>query len=443
MNKNNLTGWKDVLSFTFIQTVKSKAFLISYLILIILSVATIPIMTVLTSGTNGSADGKSPITKVYVENKTTLKNMDLSGVKQVDKLSNIAFTPLTEAHDTVGNRIQSSEQNSVILTINEKNNMYTLNFYKASKGPVKELNLTDLGNEVTKQFNILKLKDLGVSPDKAALIQAEVTTQVTLTDINGKPVVEENTAISFSEYWFIYGFLFIILMVNIMASTQIATSIATEKSTRVIEYLLTSVKPLALMVGKTIAMLSAVILQIGSLILVLFVSNKVSAAFLSSDGKDILSTKLPSNIFSNINIINLILCVLVILLGMLFYATLAGLAGATVSKLEELKEGLQIFTLTNVVGAYIGIAAANILMASGTNGFVTFAYLFPLSSPFLLPGAIFVGKISPLMIIGSILLLIVFIILMFRFVAKIFETLILHSGNTIKPKELIKLFKTV
>ena len=443
MNKNNLTGWKDVFSFTLTQTLKSKAFIISYVILILLSVATIPIFTALTSGSNTDSNSKSPIEKVYINNKTSFDKMDFSGVAKESTLSNLTFLPLSENYDTVANRIQNTERTSVILTISEKDGMYTLGFSKSSKGSIKDNDLATLGDAVSKEFNNIKLNALGITKDQASLIQAEVTTKVSLADVDGKPIIKQNTSISGSEYGFIYGLLFVVLMVNIMASTQIATSIVTEKSTRVIEYLLTSIRPLALIVGKTLAMLSAVIIQMGSLILILFVSNKVSAAFLSSNGKDLLSSKLPSNIFENLNIINIIICVLLILLGMIFYATLAGLAGATISKLEELREGLQLFTITNVVGAYIGIAAANILMGAGDNAFVTFAYLFPLSSPFILPGAILVGKASLLLIVAAIILQIFFIVLLFRFVAKVFETLILHTGNTIKPKELFKLSKTV
>lgn len=443
MNKNNLTGWKDVLSFTFMQTIKNKTFMISYIILIIISVATIPIFTVLTSGSSQNSTGATPISKVYVENKTSFDKIDLTGVNKTPNFANIKFEPLKEDYTTVADRIQKTEQTSVLLTISDKDNIYTLAFAKASKGAVKDGSLAELGNEVTKQFNDFRLISLGATKEQAQLIQSEVSVKTTLADVEGKEIIKENTSISGPEYWFIYGILFAVLMINIMASTQIATSIVTEKSTRVIEYLLTSVRPLALMVGKTIATLGAVVIQMGSLLIIVFISNKVSAAFLSSDGKDVLSTQLPTNIFDNLNILNLVICILFIILGMIFYATLASLAGATVSKLEELREGLQIFTLTNVAGAYIGIAAANFLMGSGDSAFVTFAYLFPLSSPFILPGAILVGKVSPILIVSAILLQIFFIIVLFRFVARVFETLILHTGNTIKIKELFKISKSV
>ena len=147
--------------------------------------------------------------------------------------------------------------------------------------------------------------------------------------------------------------------------------------------------------------------------------------------------------FQNLNLVNILLCFVLVILGLIFYATLAGLAGATVSKLEEINEGLTLFTLVAMVGAYVGLGAANTMMASSDNAYVIFSLLFPLSSPFLMPGAILVGKASLAMAGLAIVLQLVFIMLLFRFVAKVYETLVLHNGNKIKVKDLVKLSKTV
>jgi ABC-2 type transport system permease protein len=442
MKRSSIAGWKDVFSFTFKQTMKSKAFIISYVILVLLVAVSMPVISLITASGKEDPNAPSPVKKVYVENKTSLPNMDFSGTLKEKALSGITFEMMKGDYDTVSDRIEKSEKDSVILTISERNGMYSLAFVKASKGPVKESHMTTLGNALAEQFEAFKINALGITDDQAAMLHATVDTKVSMLDVNGAPVVKKDTKISGSEYGFIYGLLFVVLMVNSIASGQIATSIVTEKSTKVIEYLLTSVKPLALMVGKVIAMLTTVIIQMVSLVVVLFVSNQVSAMIVPDNGGDVISTYLPSNIFENLNILNIIFCLILILLGLIFYATLAGLAGATVSRLEEIQEGLTLFTFTNLIGAYIGIAAANVLMGAGDNGFVTFAFLFPLSSPFVLPGAILIGKASIPMIAAAIVLQFLFAVLLFKFVAKVFETLILHSGNTIKIKEVIKIFKT-
>ena len=441
MKKSNITGWKDVLSFTLIQTLKSKAYIITLMFLIIMSLVSMPIVASITSGGKKDTSGPSPVKKVYVNNETALPDMEFSELLADDNMKHIVFEPLLEDYDTVAERIEKDEQESVLFTLSDREGMFSLAFVKASKGSVKNGSLEALGAAVALQFEAFRINTLGITEEQTAMLGAEVKAAVTMSDINGEAIIKKDTSITGSEYWVIYGILFFIFMVNMMASTQIATSIVVEKSTRVVEYLLTSVRPLALMIGKILAMLTAVLIQMLSIVVALFVSNKVSAMLTTDGGDSILATYLPTDIFQNLNFVNILLCFIVIILGMFFYGTLAGMAGATVSRIEEMNEGMTIFSLVNVAGMYIGLAAANVLMAAGENAFVTFSLLFPLSSPFLLPGAILVGKASLPIALGSISLLLVFIVLLSRFVAKVYETLILHNGNTIKLKALFKISK--
>lgn len=440
MKKSSLTGWKDVFSFTLIQTLKNKAYIISSIIIIVLMFVSIPALQRILGG-DDQLDKPSPIQKVYVINETPLLDLDFNNQIQDEFLNHITFEVSQETKDTITKRIEESENTSVLLTLSETDGNYSLAFIKSKEGSVNDTSLEKLGEAVSSTFYILKIKAMDISPEQAAFLDTKVSTSLTMTDIDGNPIIKEDTSITGSEYWFVYGLLFIIMMVNIMAGTQVATAIATDKSTRVIEYLLTSVRPLALMVGKVLSMLVAVLVQLISMTIVVSISNKVFSS--ASFNGNSLAQFLPQDIFQNINLLNIILCLITVALGLIFYGVLAGLAGATVSKLEDLQEGLTLFTIANLVGVYIGLGAANVLMASGTNTYVMFSLLFPLSSPFILPGAVLVGKASMGVVAIAIGLQIIFIILLFKFVAKIYEALILHNGNTIKPKDLFKLSKTV
>jgi len=443
MKKSNISGWQDVFIFTLKQTLKSKAFIISYVILIALALVSMPLINKLTSAGTEDVNAPSPVQKVYISNETTLPAVDFSELLKDEQMSHIIFETMKEDYNVVTERIETKENESVILTLTETNGLYSLTFVKASNGPVKDSNMTLLSSAIVEQFENFRITTLGITDEQNSMLKAAIETKVSMTDASGNPIIKEDTSISFSEYWFIYGLLFIVMMVNIMASTQIATSIVTEKSTRVIEYLLISVKPLALMVGKILAMLTAVLFQMVSMVIVLFLSNTISARLSSGSSESIMAQYIPKDIFHNLNILNILLCLILIILGMVFYATLAGLTGATVSRLEDLSEGLMLFTFTNLIGAYVGIGAASVLMGAGVNGYVIFTFLFPLSSPFILPGAILIGKASLPIVAGAIVLQVIFILLLFKFVAKVYETLILHNGNTIKLKELIKLSKIV
>lgn len=440
MKKSNITGWKDVYSFTLIQTLKNKAFIISFVFMLVLMLVSMPLLNRFVIG-DDNTNQSSPIQKVYINNETSLSALDFSNLKKDERFAYITFEEKQEAYETISNRIETLEHQSILLTLSEENGMFSLNFEKASNGPIKDATLSQLGEAVSMEFQILKLKAMGVTEEQAALLDAKVESSIYFADVEGNPVIEKDTSITSTEYWFVYGLLFITMMVNMMASIQVATSIVTEKSTRVVEYLLISVRPLALMVGKVLAMLTAVLLQMVTMVAMVFVSNRFTSNI--NSGGNTLSQLLPKDILQNLNMINIVLCFATILLGFIFYAVLASMSGATVSKLEDINEGLTLFTMTNLVGVYIGLGAANVLMGSGINSYVIFSLLFPLSSPFLLPGAILVGKASLPLVAGAIVLQIVFTMLLFKFVAKVYETLILHTGNKIKVKDLFKLSKTV
>lgn len=439
MKKSSISGWRDVFAFTLTQTLKNKAYRISFLIMALIAVVSMPLIQFLTKGGEANSAETSPVAKVYVQNETSLPELDFSLLKQTDTFKDTVFTNLTEDYDTVSQRIEKSERDSVILTIKEQNNSFVLAFAKASKGPVKDGAIALLGEKMTDTFHSLRLTAGGVTKEQNELIGAKVNTKTVKLDAQGNPVLETDKAISMNEYWFIYGILFFLMMVNLMASSHVASSVVMEKSSRIVEYLLISVKPLALMVGKILAMLCAVLIQIISLMVLVFVSNKVSASMSSGSKAGIMNQYIPDNIFQNLNIGNILLCLILIGLGMIFYAVLAGMAGATVSKMEELNEGMTLLTIATLIGVYIGIGAANVLMGSGSNAYVIFAFLFPLSSPFILPGAILIGKADFLIAAGAIILQIILNILMFSFVASIYETLILHNGNRIRLKDLFKL----
>lgn len=441
MKKTNLTGVGNVFSFTLTQTLKSKSFITTLIIMLTISLMSMPIINIITGGLKDQ-NAPNPIKKVYVNNESTLSDLDFTGLLTDDTFTHIAFEKMNESYDTVADRIQTQEKASIILTISDKQGVFDLSFVKASDGPVGKGDLQQLGSAITEKFNVLRINSLGIAPEQLQMIFSPVSTSVSQADADGQLILEEDTTISQVEYYFVYGILFIILMVSTISGSLIATAIVTEKSTRVIEYLLITVKPLALMVGKVLATLVATLIQTGSMVLVFFISNIITKNFLSSTGESILTKYLPANIFDNLNILNIIVCFILMLLGLLFYAILASFAGATVSKLEEIQEGMTLFSLISIVGAYIGIGAAATLMSNGESAFATFALLFPLSSPFLLPGVLLIGKTNLIIVALGAVLEIIAILLLFKLVASVFEILILHNGNTIKPKELIKFFKT-
>jgi len=68
MKKSNITGWQDVFTFTLVQTLKNKAFIVSYIIMLVMALVSMPLVSKLVSGSDDIITGPIPVNKVYINN---------------------------------------------------------------------------------------------------------------------------------------------------------------------------------------------------------------------------------------------------------------------------------------------------------------------------------------------------------------------------------------
>ena len=439
MKRDSIRGWKDVFTFTLVQTLKSKSYRVSIIVMLAIILVSMPLMNIFLLSDVTAGPENSVVEKVYLYNMTMYRNLDMES-ELPEGYRHIVFENATEALETVQQRICEEETNAVILSLAEDESYCYIQFLRAPEGDVSMLELQQLGQFVENAYTKAKITMLGVTDEQMEFLKTSVVASSSVVDTESAVVIED-TSITNSEYWFVYGVLFVVLMISVVASTQVATSIVQEKSSRIVEYLLTSIRPLALIVGKVLAMLVTVMIQLIVLLIGGFISTKIGEA-VSGTGSNAITQFLTPEILLNLNLGNIILGLLTAGAGLILYATLAGLCGATASRMEEANDSLMLFTVTALVGAYIGMGAAGSLMGIGDNAFVTFALIFPLSSAFLLPGALLVGKADALVAVIAIFVLLVAVILMFLFVAKVYESLILHTGSRIKMTEVFAMLKT-
>lgn len=438
MKKDSVRGWKDVFTFTLQQTLKSKAYIGTLIFMIVIAIVSMPLMNLILSNTVEEEIEKSSIEKVYLSNMTVYQSLDIAA-ELPENYQHIEFTAAKEDMETLETRLLEEEENSVVLTLKEDDQYCYIQFLCSPKREASNYELQMLGQYVQNAYTKAKVQLLGLSTEELQFFETSVVASASVVDTESA-VVLEDTSITEGEYWFIYGMMFVVLMVCVMAASQVASSIVQEKSTRVIEYLLTSVRPLAIIVGKVFAMLVSVMIQLVALVLAAFISMKLGEV-ISGEGNNVIAQFMTPEMLASLNFVNIVLGLIVAGAGMVFFSILAGLCGATASRMEDANESLSLLTILSLVGFYIGFGAAGTLMASGDNAFVTFALIFPLSSSFLLPAALLVGKAELWITLAAIVVLLLSIVLMFGFVAKVYEGLILHNGNRLKMKEVFAMAK--
>lgn len=209
---------------------------------------------------------------------------------------------------------------------------------------------------------------------------------------------------------------------------QVSSSIATEKTSKIMETLVTSTSPKTIVLGKTIGIGIVGLLQLSLIIGIALISAN---AFLD---KELLEAILDiSTITPYLGAMTLIYFIL----GYFTYALLYALTGSIISKPEDIQSANTPVALLAVVGFYLSYFT----MTNPTSELNAFASLFPISSPFCMPFRIMMGLASGVDVAISIVILIVTILIIARVAIKIYSNAILNYGTKMSLKDIIKIYR--
>lgn len=210
---------------------------------------------------------------------------------------------------------------------------------------------------------------------------------------------------------------------------QVSTSITTEKTSKIVETLVTYTKARNIVLGKTFGIGLAGLIQLLIIAIIsifsinTFVDKNMLSAFLD------LSTITPT---LGITI------VVYFILGYMEYALLYALTGSFVSNPEEVKAAATPASLIAVMSFYL----AYFTIMSPTSNLNLIASIVPFSSPFSAPFRVMIGVATPREMIMSVLILIATNILIAHIAIKVYTNAIINNGTKLSLKEIIKMYKT-
>ena len=210
---------------------------------------------------------------------------------------------------------------------------------------------------------------------------------------------------------------------------QVSTSITTEKTSKIVETLVTYTKARNIVLGKTFGIGLAGLIQLLIIAIIsifsinTFVDKNMLSAFLD------LSTITPA---LGITI------VVYFILGYMEYALLYALTGSFVSNPEEVKAAATPASLIAVMSFYL----AYFTIMSPTSNLNSIASIVPFSSPFSAPFRVMIGVATPREMIMSVLILIMTNILIAHIAIKVYTNAIINNGTKLSLKEIIKMYKT-
>ena len=440
MKRNELTGFSDVYKFTFSQAVKSKSFVVTLVIMFLGVLALFPFLAL----KSGKTEKKSKIDKVYVINETgfaDFTNDIKDGLADRKEFEKVSWETADGDVDALSKTISENHDNNVILeaVVDEEIMTFVMKVYYDPESKVGGEEASNLGSAVSEWFTDYKIEKLGASQASMDMITKNVSIKQTSTKkyLSDK----ETVVISQAEYNIVYILLMVAYFVVIFSANMVATKIVEEKTNRIVEYLMTAVRPMALILGKIAAMLTVVIGEMLLLLVGGLASKTIAEKFFDYSAKGKLSEMLSADALKAMSVGNILIAIVIIAVGIFIYALIAGLCGATVSKMEELQQGMKVFNMVLVSSFIAGLVALILMMNKGIGGYVYFTYLFPLVSVFVLPGAMMIGKVKLLMVLIAVVLQFVTALFVLWFVSRVYENVIVTNGNPLSVGDMIKIAK--
>lgn len=459
MKKSNFTGWKNVFHFEFQQATKQKAFLVFLILFCAVALFLKPVMRLIKD--NEKVEPVE-INTFYVCDESGLQ-IAFDKMELGEKYANTKIEVVDQAFvEQYSNDIEAAAEKSekihekdvcADIKYEQEKGIFTITFYKAAKTDYSKKECEGLKDAFVEEYTSAKMTAIDVNEEQMTAISAPVETEVLFADINGKEIIEEeksDTSVNFAGYTVMLVGIMIITMLVSTCGSQIATSIVIEKSSKVIEYMMTNIRPMALITGKMLSVLATTLIQFAAVGICYLVSSVATDVIFGSGAESVAQTVETAtaesssimDVLSNINIGVIGAILLLWVFGILFYCMIAGLCGASASKLDELGEALKVFQLMMLIGSYGGIAVCMMMLTDkGAGALLTAACIFPVTAPYVAPAAMIMGKISIVFPLIGLILLILVSIGLFGFTSKTFEALIFYNGKVLKLKDILAMSK--
>lgn len=406
---------KTVINFTMKDMVKRKSFVVSTIIILILIVIGFNIPNIIKSFKSDNTSHNTGDTMLIVDNNNVFEG-SLESIKNANLGYDIEITTQETNYDNVKEKIENEEIKSAILIEPQDNNIKI-------RYIVKNMNMMenvpeDIMNSLNSIYSNLQINKLGLTQEQLQSITPNFDFSLEQT--------EEQKA---SGNIFAMMLLSIVLFYAIyFCAYQVSSSITTEKTSKIMETLVTSTTPRTIVLGKTIGI---GLVGLGQMILIVATALISSKLFLEPGMLDAILDM--SNITPYLGIITIVYFIL----GYFTYSLLYALTGSTVSKPEDIQSANTPVAILSVIGFYLSYFT----MMNPTSDLNVFASMFPISSPFCMPFRIMMGLASTTDVIISIAILIVTILIVAKVAIKIYSNAILNYGTKMSFKDMVKIYK--
>lgn len=402
----DLSGTGQVYRFTLSQLLKSRANRVTLIIMVLLAAVSMP-LTALLGGETPETSDTAGLASVRVDNRTDLV-LDFSGD---------AYWADTDFSADAG-------EPDAVVTVTGDETGYQVAVVGSESAHAGELSQLA---ETARQA----VRDAGLQAAGLSSRQLEA-----LTASTGEEDSHEE------GFWVQYGYSILAMILCLMSASYVIRAVVEEKDSRLVELLLVSVKPMALLAGKILAVMAFTFGWLLAMLAGIGVSCGLTAGLM---GSGVLQKQLSGLLAAVPRVqedlwqaAGVLLVLLVSLgLGYLTMSLIGGVAGACCSGMEEAGEAtgpVMLLTMT-------GYLASFVVGAVPSGPVAVFSTLCPVVSIFCAPVQFAGGNVSFWLVLASWAIQAAVIWGLLTLASRVYAGLIVHRGSRVKLRELMSMAK--
>ena len=402
----DLSGTGQVYRFTLSQLLKSRANRVTLIIMVLLAAVSMP-LTALLGGETPETSDTAGLASVRVDNRTDLV-LDFSGD---------AYWADTDFSADAG------EPDAVVtITGDETGYQVAVN-----------------GSETADAGELSQLAETARQAVRDACLRAAGLSSRQLEALTASTGEEDSHE---EGFWVQYGYSILAMILCLMSASYVIRAVVEEKDSRLVELLLVSVKPMALLAGKILAVMAFTFGWLLAMLAGFGVSCGLTAGLM---GPGVLQKQLSGLLAAVPRVqedlwqaAGVLLVLLVSLgLGYLTMSLIGGVAGACCSGMEEAGEATGPVMLLTMAG-YL---ASFVVGAVPSGPVAVFSTLCPVVSIFCAPVQFAGGNVSFWLVLASWAIQAAVIWGLLTLASRVYAGLIVHRGSRVKLRELMSMAK--
>lgn len=402
----DLSGTGQVYRFTLSQLLKSRANRVTLIIMVLLAAVSMP-LTALLGGETPETSDTAGLASVRVDNRTDLA-LDFSGD---------AYWADTDFSADAG------EPDAVVtITGDETGYQVAVN-----------------GSETAHAGELSQLAETARQAVRDACLQAAGLSSRQLEALTASTGEEDSHE---DGFWVQYGYSILAMILCLMSASYVIRAVVEEKDSRLVELLLVSVKPMALLAGKILAVMAFTFGWLLAMLAGFGVSCGLTAGLM---GSGVLQKQLSGLLAAVPRVqedlwqaAGVLLVLLVSLgLGYLTMSLIGGVAGACCSGMEDAGEATGPVMLLTMAG-YL---ASCVVGAVPSGPVAVFSTLCPIVSIFCAPVQFAGGNVSFWLVLASWAIQAAVIWGLLTLASRVYAGLIVHRGSRVKLRELMSMAK--